>query len=73
MSSADDGKPQWPSPMTRAAAEPVSEALAILREALNDKCDAYYCPVSGKWLEPKCGYPNCAHCTHRPKNRFDEA
>jgi len=37
---------------------------------LNEKFDAYFCPDCDKWLESKCGDPNC-----RPSGiiRGDEA
>jgi len=33
----------------------------------NTKYDAYYCPVCLKWLEDKCGDPNCSFCKERLK------
>lgn len=28
--------------------------------------DAFYCPVSGVWLEIACADPTCASCAGRP-------
>jgi hypothetical protein len=31
----------------------------------SDKSDAYYCPVSGVWLEETCGRDECTLCRDR--------
>lgn len=35
----------------------------------DDRFDAYYCPVSGVWLEKKCQGEYCEFCEHRPDVR----
>lgn len=30
----------------------------------DDMCDAYYCPVSNKWLEARCIHPACNFCQY---------
>lgn len=32
---------------------------------LDARYDAYYCPVSGIWLETQCKTPNCRICSDR--------
>ena len=36
----------------------------------NKGYDAYYCPNSGVWLEPKCADPDCDCCQDRPDDAF---
>lgn len=35
----------------------------------DERLDAYYCPVSGVWLENPCSDPKCYFCLNRPARR----
>lgn len=33
---------------------------------LSEQFDAFYCPISGEWLEIKCHDEECKFCANRP-------
>lgn len=38
----------------------------------SDKWDAYFYPITGEWIEPACGDPDCEFCANRPKDATGE-
>lgn len=38
----------------------------------DEKHDAYYCPISGTWLEETCTDRGCEFCGERPATRAIE-
>lgn len=32
----------------------------------SERFDAYFCPYCNRWLESRCGDPNCEFCKDRP-------
>ena len=32
----------------------------------SERFDAYFCPYCNRWLESRCGDPNCGFCKNRP-------
>ena len=49
----------------------IPNCMCGVRGMHDNKYDAYYCPLSNVWLEPRCSDANCTHCAGRlPKNRI---
>lgn len=36
------------------------------KRCYSEHYDAYFCPYCNRWLESRCGDPNCGFCKNRP-------